>query len=603
MDNTTNSILSLSIELILEIFDYLSPSSYYDIALTCSALYRRCEPVLDAHRAAHFKYRVTSDLHPETIIELLKDTPSAKIERWHVRELEFWGTRRDWQDWRSFDPEPETTYGFVGGSITRGSFEEEEIDAYILKAHRLWEPGYDDFERARSDLELGDDAFLKLLLIASCPRLHTLRYVQRDWDAHRSLQCITKATKWSRLLDYWPPGFQSLRHIQVGISADPSISTGSISTGSSSSEGEENHSNGVEFAALLHIPNIESIYYNGLITNRYEEDEEEDFDFDDKYDFPDKTSNVKHLFLDGVAELSPEFLGSISGASKSLESMVIRADDTYSQYVDDMDGLVQDLAKDFPHLEQLVIYNPGGFHGYRCVVYRPEELNNFESIKRITMAAADIELDAYYNQPSQSKGPTAKDLGEFVLKAFPSTIEAICIWGDSDVHVASPDPARPSDILDSAIAHLIESGAYENLQVIYLEDVERAHRQKDRDIALGKPLDAGRKELAFQKSIAAGRKAGVHVCTLMNRDDGGYWRNFPARPDRFDLKTGPFGERPADWRFNVLTGEWGTDFVEECCKVVLKLIIIAHNVPEAADVVPNVIGDLEQQTALQLKSI
>jgi hypothetical protein len=565
MDNTTNPILSLSTELILDIFDYLSPSSHLDLALSCSALYRRCEPVLGAHRAAHFKYRVTSDLHPETIIDLLKDTPSAKLERWHVRELEFWGTRRDWQDWRSFDLEPETTDGYAGGSVTRGRFEEEEIDAYILKAHRLWDSSCDDFERARSDLEKGEDAFLKLLLIASCPRLHILRYVQRGWDAHRSLQCITKATKWSRSIDSWPPGFQSLRHIQVGIS------TGSILTGSSVSEGEENHPNGVEFAALLHIPNVESIYYNGLFTNRYE-DEEEDFDFDDKYDFPDKTSSVKHFFLDGVADLSPEFLGSISGASKNLESMVIRADDTYSQYVYDIDGFVQDLARNHPHLEQLIMYNPGGFHGYRCVVYRPEELNNFESIKRITIAATDIELDAYYNQPSQSGGPTAKDLGEFVLEAFPSTVEAICIWGESDVHVESPDPAKPSDILDSAIAHLIESGAYENLKVIYLEDVERAHRQKDRDIALGKPLDAGRKELAFQKSIAAGRKAGVHVCTLMNRDDGGYWRNFPTRPDRFDLKTGPFGERPADLRFNVLTGEWGQD-CEGCgeCKKCLMV--------------------------------
>ncbi|SPJ73827.1 uncharacterized protein FTOL_03557 [Fusarium torulosum] len=558
--NTTNPILSLSTELILEIFDYLSPSSYLDLALSCSALHRRCRPVLDAHRAADFKYRVTSDLHPETIIDLLKDTPSAKLERWHVRELEFWGTRHDWQDWRSFDPEPKTTYGYVGGSVTRGRFEEEEINAYVLKAHRLWESGYDDSERARSDLELGEDAFLKLLLIASCPRLHTLRYVQRDWDAHRSLQCITKATKWSRLIDYWPPGFQSLRHIQVGIS-----------TGSSIYGGEENHPNGAEFAALLHIPNIETIYYNGLFTDRYEEDEEEDFDFDDKYDFPDKTSSVKRLFLDGVAGLSPEFLASISGASKSLESVVIRAEDTNSQYVDDMDRFVQDFARNYPHLKQLVMYNPGGFHGYRCAVYRPEELNNFESIKRITIAARDIELDGYY-QSSKGREPTAEDLGEFVLEAFPSTVEAICIWGESDVHVDSPDPARPSDILDSAIAHLIESGAYENLKVIYLEDVERSHRQKDRDIALGKPFDAGRKELAFQKSIAAGRKAGVYACTLMNRDDGGYWRNFPARPDRFDLKTGPFGERPADWRFSVLTGEWGPDC--EGCGECKKCLVV-----------------------------
>lgn len=38
-------------------------------------------------------------------------------------------------------------------------------------------------------------------------------------------------------------------------------------------------------------------------------------------------------------------------------------------------------------------------------------------------------------------------------------------------------------------------------------------------------------------------------------------------------------------------------------QVVLKLIIIAHNVPGAADVASNADGDLEQQTSLRLKSI
>ncbi|KAM0238348.1 hypothetical protein ACHAP5_008692 [Fusarium lateritium] len=541
--NTKNPILSLSTEIVLEIFDYLHPSSSLDIALTCSSLHQRCQPILDAHRTAYSKYRITSDVAPETITHLLRNTPSARLERCHVRELEFWGSRHDWQDWRPFDPKPDATYAFAKGSVARGKLEEEDIDRYIVKAHSLWGFSHDDFERTRSDLEAGEDAFLKLLLVALCPRLHTIRYVHQ---AHNSLRWMAKATKWSRSFKQWPPGFESLRHIQVGILAC-----------SPTYEDEESHPNGSEFAALLRIPNIESIYFSGLFTEQYEEDDDDNFDFHGKYDFPYQTSNVKRLFLD-VAYLSLEFLSSISRASKSLESMVIRVGDTYSEYLEDMDLFVKTLAKNHPRLEQLVMYNPDGFRGYRCGVYRPEELNDFESIKIITIAARDIELDGYIHSRKFRKH-TAEDLGEFVLKAFPSTVEEICIWGQSDAHVNSPDPARPSEILDSAIAHLIESGAYENLKAIYLEDVERSHCQKDRDIAPGKPFDAGRKELAFQKSIAAGRKAGVHVCTLMNRYDGGYRGDFPAKPDRFDLKTGPFGERPADWRFNTLTGERGPD--------------------------------------------
>ncbi|KAM0263795.1 hypothetical protein ACHAPA_008528 [Fusarium lateritium] len=529
--NTTNHILSLSTELMLEIFDYLPPSSSLDIALTCSSLHRRCQPILDAHHAANSKYQVTSDLQPETITDLLKDTPSARLERWHVRELEFWGSRHDWQDWRPFEIELGTTSRLIEGPVSRGKLEEADIDDYILRAHRLWDASYGDFERMRSHLIAGDDAFLKLLLVALCPRLHTIRYVNK---AHKSLQWIAKATKWSMGLEQWPPGFESLRHIQVGILRCSLVY-----------EDVESHPNGADFAALLNIPNIESIYCSDLCTDHHEEDDEEDFDRDAKYNVPYRTSSVKRLFLD-VTDPSLEFLCSISGASKSLESMVIRAENTHSQYLDDMDSFLPILAKNCPRLEQLVMYNSDGINGHGCAIYPPEELNDFESIKIITIAARSIELSGFYqlSKNGELREPTAEDLGEFVLEAFPSTVEAICIWGESDVYVDSPDPARPSDILDSAIAHLIESGAYENLKAIYLEDVERSHC---------------RKELAFQKSIAAGRKADVHLCTLMNRDDGGYWRNFPARPDWFDLKTGLFGERPADWRFNVLTGEWGPD--------------------------------------------
>ncbi|KAF5230539.1 hypothetical protein FAUST_9749, partial [Fusarium austroamericanum] len=108
-----------------------------------------------------------------------------------------------------------------------------------------------------------------------------------------------------------------------------------------------------------------------------------------------------------------------------------------------------------------------------------------------------------------------------------------------------------SETLDFLLSQVIESGAYKDLKVIYVENVEGWAFWS------GRPT---RKQLAFQKTTAAGRKAGVHICTLMNRGDGGYWKNFPAKPDRFDLKTGPCGgKRPADWRLNLYTGKWGPD--------------------------------------------
>ncbi|KAM0347761.1 hypothetical protein ACHAPU_004776 [Fusarium lateritium] len=225
-----------------------------------------------------------------------------------------------------------------------------------------------------------------------------------------------------------------------------------------------------------------------------------------------------------------------------------------------MDSFVGELAKCQPDLQELIMYNPSGMRGYRCTVYRLEDLNNLESIQRITVAASDIEIDAMCQLLIEGRMPNAEEIGGYVLVAFPPNIEALYIWGSSDEYVDNADPEKPSDILGSAIAHLIESGAYQNLKAIYLEDVERAYRPDDRLVARGMPFDAGRKELAFQKSVAAGHRAGVYVHTLMNRDDDrDYWRNFPVRPDRFALKTGRFGERPLEWKFNLNTGEWGED--------------------------------------------
>ncbi|KAH7255445.1 uncharacterized protein BKA55DRAFT_564098 [Fusarium redolens] len=358
---------------------------------------------------------------------------------------------------------------------------------------------------------------------------------------------MTKAIKENRHTENWPQGFASIRSISVGIETDQR-----------SWNDESVHRDGRDFAALLYIPNLESIYFNDLHYDRDEEDDE-DFDMSDHYDFPYRTSSVKHLFIDGASGFSTDLYQGIAGVSENLESVVLRVGTEFGQDLDDVDAFVGWLAtENAATLQKLIIYNPGGMHGYRCTNYRPEELERFgNKLRLFTMAASDIELDGLYQLQSD---PNAEQLAEYVSEAFPASTEAIYIWGRSDEFVDGSKPnGIPTNTLDSALASLIESGVYENLKVIYLADVEKRHAQDDREIALERSIDAGLKKLILQKSVAAGCKTGVHVCTLMNRDDGGYWRNFPAKPDRFDLKTGPCGERPTSWRLNLQTGEWGPD--------------------------------------------
>ncbi|KAG4287581.1 hypothetical protein FPRO06_05233 [Fusarium proliferatum] len=458
------------------------------------------------------------------MIDLLKDNTRAKIERWHVRELEIWGSRNDWEDWRPWVPQFPGTCSLADGSPKRHGLELQDIQRYIRTALELWT--FPEFEWYKA----GQDGFLKVLLIATCPRLHSLRFVKRGQDPHTTLDWMTYIIdKDSTYTSNWPQGFESLRNIAVGIETDQRWLND-----------ESVHRDGRDFAALLYLPNLESLYFNDLHYNRDIEDN-------------------PYFDLNGASGFSPKFYKAIAFVSRNLESLVLRVGTKYGQDLDDVDTFVSRLAVDnTTTLQRLIIYNPDGMHGYRCTNYRPQELDGLENLKLFTIAASDIELDALHQL---YKRPNAEKLADHVSKAFLSSTEAIYIWGSSDVYVDdSKSNGVPADTLDSALASLIESGVYKNLKVIYLADVERRHAQNDTDISLGRPIDAGLKQRILQKSVTAGLKTGVHVCTLMNRDDGDYWKNFPAKPDRFDLKTGPCcGERPASWRLNLQSGEWGPD--------------------------------------------
>jgi len=76
----------------------MTPPDILALGLTCSDLHYRCRSLLEQHQDAYNKYTITSDLSPETAVDLLRDTPTADVNKYHVRELEFWGTRLGWKD-------------------------------------------------------------------------------------------------------------------------------------------------------------------------------------------------------------------------------------------------------------------------------------------------------------------------------------------------------------------------------------------------------------------------------------------------------------------------------------------------------------------------
>ncbi|CAG2013247.1 unnamed protein product [Fusarium graminearum] len=506
-------LLSLSPELIFQIVDH-SPSTVLTLALTCSSLYRLCQPVLKQHRDAYKKYRVTSDLSPETVLHLFIVGPTAKIERWHVRELEIWGSRESWEDWRSWAPKLPGRYGLAKEAPSRSALSAQELQRYSPKGTEWWRFSEEEVSNVQRTLESGNDGYLKMLLSASCPRLHSIRFAKRLGDAWSSLMWITKAIVRSEHCGgIWPPGFHSLQNVAVDVSIGLSP------------DQDDDEIHGAGLATLLHLPHIKNLYYCKPSPNR-EDEEDEDFEFYKLYRLPTGTSSVESIFLDCPDNLPEEFYDALASAPKGLDTFAIRATCSYEHILNDVDSLVSALADKNPQLKRLIVYNGMGLGSEYEGVFScpPSDFKCFEAIKHLSIGADDFENEGSCHAHGQDP--------DIVDDEWFHNIER-------------------SETLDFLLSQVIESGAYKDLKVIYVENVEGWACWS------GRPT---RKQLAFQKTTAAGRKAGVHICTLMNRGDGGYWKNFPAKPDRFDLKTGPCrGKRPADWRLNLDTGKWGPD--------------------------------------------
>ncbi|KAF4467937.1 hypothetical protein FALBO_5171 [Fusarium albosuccineum] len=526
--------LRLSTEIIFQIFDNVHPSSHLDLAFTCSTLYHHAKPVLDRHRTAHAE-PVASDMFPETVLKLLKSAATEDIEAWHVRELEFWGTRRNWGQWQPWDDDLMMPLSDDSDEEdAEPQVEKEDILEYFRMASQLWDISDDDYEDAREELECGKDGFIKMLLVASCPRLHSIRFVRGNYDQHASLQWMTKAINWSMASGKWPPGFTSLRNVAVGVPAIPVWY-------------QEVERDASDFAALFNLPAIDSIYMSDLI------DESDDYRYEyaaAKYSLKPRSSTVKHIYLDRSL-LTYELREAILDAPIALESMTIRVDNATELEFDSMDHYVDQVAINHPDsFRKLTFYNPVGLSFDHCDFCLPETLYEFEGLKQVSLTASDMELDVAgkydYNQTEQSFIDVFKD------QPLPPSIEVLMIWGKPGMCMRFEDgELEPIQVFDEGISAMIKSGRYKNLKVIYLDHVESS-------------TDTPHKELCFQKSIAAGREAGVYVYTLTNRDDGGYWKEFPATPDEFDLKSGQSGDRPKSWKINRVNGEWDHPGCEGC---------------------------------------
>jgi hypothetical protein len=550
MDTDSSCCLTnIATELVHRIIDFVPPASQIDLAYTCKHLFACSADVLKRHHDAHIKYGVSSDLDPATIPTLLRSAYGYgdPILAWHVRSLEVWYDRRGWETWKTLDfevPMDQSTQSPINWEFIPGEIDDyleplEQVQTNNMPAHA---------EEARTQTVDGYDIYLKALLIASCPRLHDVKFVMPARDKIEARSCLdwldTLINNSYNNKTSWGPGLQRLGSVAVGLP------TGTwMDTAYHPNTGTDN----VGFLfQLLRLPSLERLYFRDCDCQLDDETPWSDL-------LPAGTSPLKHLFLDNCEGLSHDFIYALTAAPAGLVTASFRAGDARFEAAD---TVVSSLGTyQGSTLESLMFYdyhdNRGSVRGYRCSAFRPEELRNFDNLKHVCMSIQDIELEAYYDRDGSAKDWESEGayLERFFLESL-SSYEAIIFWGWlSDVFIKW-EPNEEQGFEDAVISLVGFRHSDNPVRAVYLENVERSSGPIT-TFSIGRgaePSPWEKEKIWFRRAMQVARKRGVDVHTLSSRSKPLHQIEFPEAPDKYDLKTGPWGERPADWVFNVYTG-------------------------------------------------
>jgi hypothetical protein len=383
---------------------------------------------------------------------------------------------------------------------------------------------------------------MKALLITICPRLRDVKFVVQARDA---VNGTTSCLDWLDMFiensykkPSWGPGLQNLQSVAVGLPSG---------TWMDDVYHQDSRSFGMTMLLqFLRLPQLERIYFKDCDTISDDETPLDQF-------VPAWTSSIKHLFLDNYDQTDTEFHEALAAAPKALVTACFRAGDAT---IEGADTLVSALGThQGKSLESLMFYdyhrNPDGINGYRCNAFRPEELNNYAALKHVCMHIQDIELEALYNADG-CKEEWESD-GAWLERCFFESVkqyEVLVLWGSLSNNYLYWEPTEEQGFEDAVISVL--NGVETCMQAVYLEDVERNSRPISPD--RGGPQSNEKDNVWFCRAIEVARKRGVDLHTLTNRNKPRHEIEFPEAPDKYDLKTGPWGERPGDWVFNVYTG-------------------------------------------------
>jgi hypothetical protein len=560
-------------ELLLRVFDFVDPPAIVDLACSSKFLEKCSRSTLRKHRALHARYRVVTDAAPQSLTDLLRKALIDHQIAWHVRELEFTRHRTQWSQWKGSDDieEVENTEMSDSSPPPDYAFTQDEQTGLLNQLREIFHFDEEQIENAYTDLQHGNDAPLKLLLLGACPRIRSVKFTRHGRISGR---CTIERASPNDVhdnpprsgLEYfhqaiiihlqnnskvWPAGFDSLQDLAIGVAARDETTNLAFAPSP------------LLFANCMHLPHLISLYCFGLRMNQWEVDDQDNTGA--RYEIEERSSSVQGIFLDGAMALHEPMEGIISGC-RQLKSLTIAGSE-----LNNVDAVVYHAGnRHGQSLETMMFYDTSWFEGYRCAMFKPEEIEKMTQLRMMYFDASDVMLDAFGECDDDAKCDCAEHDHEWTTDhagftkfcmntAFPSSTEVLVLETKSD---QSEGDAK---LLDEALTTMIEYGrvaecdddrkdgaadssakpaavyekCYPNLKAIYLGSLDETNETN------------GRRKRRFSKAIAAGRKFGVDVHTRTTRGRPFHQIDFPKPPTWASLK-------PAEesLEFDIYTGSW-----------------------------------------------
>ncbi|CAG9977779.1 unnamed protein product [Clonostachys byssicola] len=321
---------TLPAEILQLIIDQTHPSGHWPLAQTCRYLYQNSERVLNLHREAYRNFRITSDLDPITVFNLLWSVFShgvAHIDAWHVREFEVWGERdpgwgedseadSDIDEDSEVDSNPDEALLDERSEALPWSPPEFDIDYFceeLLKVPDFF-PKTDEQqwgEHVRYGLETGRETITKSLMLVHLPRIRAIRCAKAGRERHPWVEMLCEYIYWCKAAGTWLPGLETLEKVFVSIPPDGGYRR--LNTGPD------------EFAALLCLPNLSEVYFAHLDGDFELSDLGVDL-FTNGPQAPfDKTSPVRTIILDHLENsLSKKLISFLAKMPHALQNIAIR---------------------------------------------------------------------------------------------------------------------------------------------------------------------------------------------------------------------------------------------------------------------------------------